>query len=388
MAGATNSRLLHIQDRASGRSFLIDTGAEVSLIPASPADHRGAVSSTHSAPLVAANGTEIRTYGTCCLPLKLGNKCFQGSFIVADVNQAILGANFLRANGLLVDLGGQRLVHSATYATIIAPSIMCLPVPLAMTKPPQVNSIYANFLTSRPKLTELTFCKDRIPHGVELCIDTGQSPPIRLPARRLSPNKLAVAKAAFKDMEDLGIIRHSSCQWASPLHIAPKPGGGWRPCGDFRCLNGRIKVDCYPVPHIQDFASQLSGKMIFSKIDLIKGYHQIPVRAMDIPKTVVITPLGLFEFLHTPFGLANAAQAFQRLMNSVLQDLECVFIYLDDILVASSSPSQHLWDLTAVFDRLERHGLIIHPGKCAFGVTEITFLGHVFNTEGIRPMPT
>ena len=353
MAGATNSRLLHIQDRASGRSFLIDTGAEVSLAPASPADHRAAVSSTHSAPLVAVNGTEIKTYVTCCLPLKLGNKCFQGSFIVADVNQAILGADFLHANGLLVDLGGQRLVHSATYATIIAPSIMCLPVPLAMTKPPQVNSVYANLLTSRPKLTEFTFYKDRIPHGVELCIDTGQSPPICSPARCLSPNKLAVAKAAFKEMEDLGIIRRSSSQWASPLHIAPKPGGGWRPCGDFRCLNGRIKADCYPVSHIQDFASQLSGKTIFSKIDLIKGYHQIPVWAMDIPKTAVITPLGLFEFLHTPFGLANAAQAFQRLMDSVLQDLECVFIYLDDILVASSSPSQHLQDLTAIFDRLE-----------------------------------
>ena len=269
VAGATNSRLLHIQDRASGHSFFIDTGAEVSLVPASPADHRAAVSSTHSAPLVAANGTEIKTYGTRCLPLKFGNKCFQMSFIVADVNQAILGADFLRANGLLVDLGGQRLVHSATYATIIAPSIMCLPVPLAMTKPPQVNSVYANLLTSRPKPTELTFCKDRIPHGVKLCIDTGQSPPIRSPARRLSPNKLAVAKVAFKEMEDLGIIRRSSSQWASPLHIAPKPGGGWRPCGDFRRLNGSIKADCYPVPHIQDFASQLSGKMIFSKIDLI-----------------------------------------------------------------------------------------------------------------------
>ena len=109
---------------------------------------------------------------------------------------------------------------------------------------------------------------------------------------------------------------------------------------------------------------------------------------MDIPKTAVITLFGLFKFLCTPFGLANVAQAFQRLMDSVLQDLECVFIYLDDILVASSSPSKHLRDLTAIFDRLERHGLVIHPGKCVFGVTEITFLGHVVNAEGIRPMPT
>ena len=77
---------------------------------------------------------------------------------------------------------------------------------------------------------------------------------------------------------------------------------------------------------------------------------------MDIPKTAVITRFGLFKFLRTPFGLANAAQAFQRLMNTVLCGLDCVFIYLDDILVASSSPDQHLWDLTAIFDGLEQHG--------------------------------
>ena len=109
---------------------------------------------------------------------------------------------------------------------------------------------------------------------------------------------------------------------------------------------------------------------------------------MDIPKTVVITPFGLFKFLHTPFGLASVAQAFQRLMDSVLQDLECVFIYLYDILVASSSPSKHLRDLTAIFDHLEQPGLVIHPGKCVLGVTEINFLGHVVNTKGIQTMPT
>ena len=222
-----------------------------------------------------------------------------------------------------------------------------------------------------------------IPHGVELCTDTGQSSPLHWPARRLSPNLLTVAKAAFKEMEYLGIIRRSDSQWASPLHIAPKPGGGWRPCGEFRCLNARIKSDYCTVPHIQDFASHLSGRTIFLMINLIKGYHQIPVHAMDIPKIVVITPFDLFEFLRTMFVLANAVQAFQRPMDSVLRDLDCVSIYLDDILVVSFSPTQHLFDFIAVFDRLERHGLIIHPGKCVFGAIEIIFLLHVVNTEGI-----
>ena len=96
------------------------------------------------------------------------------------------------------------------------------------------------------------------------------------------------------------------------------------------------------VPHIQDFTSQSLGKNFFSKIDWIKGYDQNPVHAMDIPKTVDITPLDLFEFLLTPFGLAIETQAFQSLVDIDLQGLDCVLIYLNDILVASYSLDQDL----------------------------------------------
>ena len=118
------------------------------------------------------------------------------------------------------------------------------------------------------------------------------------------------------------------------------------------------------------------------------GYYQIPVHAMNIPKIAVITPFGLSEFLCTLLGIANATQAFQRLMDSVLWDFYCVFIYLDDILMASSSPVQCFQKFTGVFDHLEQHDLFIHPGRCVFGVTEITFLGHGINTEGIQATPT
>ena len=110
---------------------------------------------------------------------------------------------------------------------------------------------------------------------------------------------------------------------------------------DFRRLNCNTEDDRYPIPRIHDFTAHLAGCTIFSKVDLVRGYHQVPVNPDDVPKTAVITPFGLFEFLRMPFGLKNAAQTFQRLMDSILQDLDFLFVYLDDILVASKTPEDH-----------------------------------------------
>ena len=177
-------------------------------------------------------------------------------------------------------------------------------------------------------------------------------------------------------MEAIGIVRRSSSPRSSPLHVVPKPSGGWRPCGDYRRLNTVTVDDRYPMPRLQDFTATL-----------VRAYHQVPMTPNDIPKTAVITPFGLYEFLRMPFGLKNAAQAFQRLMDKVCQGLARVSVYLDDILVASEYRHQHLRDLTELFSRLEDHGLVIKPTKCVLGVSSIDFLGHHVNAKGIVPLP-
>ena len=167
--------------------------------------------------------------------------------------------------------------------------------------------------------------------------------------------------------------------------MVPKKEGTVRPCCDYHRLNERTVNDGYPIPHIHDFTAGLAGSKIFSKVDLVKGYHQIPVRAEDVPKTAIASPFGLFEFTQMPFGLKTAAQTFQRLMDGVTSKLTGVFVYLDNVLVASPTASQHERDLRQLFNAQRCFSLVLNVAKCTFGVQELVFLGHHVTSSGISP---
>ena len=118
----------------------------------------------------------------------------------------------------------------------------------------------------------------------------------------------------------MDIIQPSSSPWSSQLHMVAKPLGGWRACGDYRALNAVSEDDRYPMPHLQDFTIQLQGKNIFSKVDLVRAYNQVPMNTADVAKTTIVPPFGLFEYKRMPFRLNNAAQTFQRFMDMVFRD--------------------------------------------------------------------
>jgi transposase InsO family protein len=385
--------LIHVHDRSTQQRYLVDTGATYSILPFSSPAHPTGPS------LVGPDGRQIPCWGRRRVHLEFGRRRFVWSFLLAAVKFPIIGVDFLKHYRLLVDPANSRLLAcppltspaaTTEYQTV---AVATEPSPAggnraAVTQVATCGepALAVHFAAKFPAVFGKAAAEATVKHDVEHFLVTS-GPPISSKFRRLDGEKLAAAKAEFAKMEAEGVVRRSTSPWSSPLHMVEKPDGSWRPCGDFRRLNLVTQVDTYPLPNMLDFSASVAGCTYFSKIDLRKGYYQIPMNKADIPKTAVATPFGLYEFTRMPFGLRNAGSTFQRLMDRVLSGLPFCFWYLDDIIVASIGREPHLLHLEQLFERLDAAGLVVNPDKCTLAVKEIEFLGHKVTAAGVQPLP-
>uniref|UniRef100_A0A9J8AN32 ribonuclease H n=1 Tax=Cyprinus carpio carpio TaxID=630221 RepID=A0A9J8AN32_CYPCA len=226
---------------------------------------------------------------------------------------------------------------------------------------------------------------DKITHEIHLTDDE----PITLPYRRVPPNQYKEVKDHISRLVRKGVIRESNSAYASPIVLVRKADGSIRLCVDYRKLNQKTKKDAFPLPRIDESFDALQGACYFSTIDLASGYHQVAMAEGDRHKTAFSTPFGLYEFLRMPFGVCNGPATFQRLMQATMNDLvfQILLVYLDDILVYSSTFQEHLVRLETVLRRLQDTGLKIKLEKCHLLQSEVVFLGHQISADGIGTDP-
>ena len=371
----------YVRDKLSDCLYLVDTGAFVSVYPASDEDRINPRSD--GVQLVSASGGKIPTYGSREVNLSFGGRNFSWEFTLADVRKPLLGADFLAHYSLLVDVANRRLVDEHFYPLSIDALSMdvdsCAPY-----RPCDYDFLFKEFPdVFRPELRQVPGLKPK--HGIYHRIHT-TGPPVYSRPRRLNPEKLRAAKLSFSEMERMGLCKKGASPWASPLHLVPKSDGSLRPCGDYRRLNNVTVPDRYAPPAIVDIFSSIQGASVFSKLDLLKGFFQVPVHPDDVEKTAISTPFGTYLFYFSTFGLRNSGATFQRLMDSIFGELTFCAVYVDDILLFSKSHEEHATHLRTVLQLLQDNGLVVRPDKCVFGVDRVSFLGHDISSSGVAPL--
>ena len=258
------------------------------------------------------------------------------------------------------------------------PSDVDISTDLSQDQQDQVRDILSSFpdvLTDLPGYTNI------LQHDIKLSTDI----PVRMKSRSIPYSMIDTVNQEVDQMLKRNIIEPSISPYNSPVVIVKKKDGTNRFCIDFRGLNRQTTFDAEPMPDADKIFSKLATHTIFSKLDLSKGYWQVPLTPSSKVFTAFQSPKGLFQFRVMPFCLVTAPATFSRLMRNLLRDMENIDNFIDDVVVFTQSFSDHVSVLTELLHRLRSANLTAKPSKCTIGYKKIECLGHIVGDENISP---
>jgi hypothetical protein len=322
---------------------------------------------------ISTPGGRVATYQiNKNVPIKFGSLIIKTNLLILGLDSVdiILGTDWLTKHQATMDIAARAIeVHSPTCGetTLYLPDQGCtrscafVMIESPVERIPVVcdyPDVFPDELPGMPLDRDIEF-------AIELQPET--APTSKRPYR-MPPAELAELKKQLQELLDKGFIRPSTSPWGCPALFVKKKDESLRMCVDYHPLNAVTIKNKYPLPRIDVLFDQLVGAKVFSKIDLRSGYHQIKIRASDIPKTAFSTSYGLYEFLVMSFGLTNAPAYFMYLMKSVfMPELDkFVVVFIDDILVYSKNEAEHTKHLHTVLQRLRDHQLYAKLSKCDF----------------------
>ena len=216
-----------------------------------------------------------------------------------------------------------------------------------------------------------------------MTIDTGTSNPVSQKPYPIAMKHYEWVKDEIEKLLTAIVIRTSCSSWSAPIIVVPKGDGGKRLVIDYRALNKVTRKFTWPMPKVEDIFSKLNRATYFTTLDLCAGYHHIPLDKSSIPKTAFNSPFGKFEYVKFLFRLAQAPAYFQELMTGILKDFPFAIAYLDNTIIFSKTPQEHLSHICMVFKKLKSANLSMKKSKCSFFLKEIQYLGHILSATGI-----
>ncbi len=228
-----------------------------------------------------------------------------------------------------------------------------------------------------------------VPGKTTICshdIEVGDASPIKQHPYRVNPQKRDIMKAEVEYMLKYGFAVPSQSPWSSPCLLVPKPDSTYRFCTDYRKVNNITKADSFPLPRMEDCVDRVGNAKYVTKLDLLKGYWQVPLTPRASEISAFVTPDRLLQYSVLAFGMRNAPATFQRLMNTVLADVENCEVYLDDVVIHSLTWTEHISSLKKVLQHLADASLTLNLAKCEFAKGKITYLGKQVGQGMVKPV--